>query len=308
MFDSKILKDYKGYGKCIYMTNDVIDVVATLDMGPRIIRYGFVNGVNIINDDLDSFTRNTSEELQRYYGPEATYSTMGGHRLWISPEYYPETYFPDNKPVEYEIVENGVAFTQVPQIENGIQMKITVILDPDDTNVQVKHEITNISSRTREFAPWSLTVAAKDGIEIIPMNTGYMPYLPNANIVLWRYTDLRSKNIYLGKKYSTVIQPEKNSLKLGFNLEHGTIYYVVDDVVFIKNYYPNYPYGNYNDMGASFETYSCSKFTEIETLGEYKPVYPGDTVSHIEHWSLCKKPCEFDVQDEDSIENFINQL
>lgn len=307
MFESKVI-DYKGYGKCLYMSNGIVEVVETLDLGPRIVRYGFVDGVNIINDNLDKFQPTTSETLKKFYGENATYCTYGGHRLWISPEYYPETYYPDNNPVEYELIENGAVFTQELQKENGLQFKITVTLDPDDTNVEVKHEITNLSDRIKEFAPWALTVAAEGGLEIIPMNTNETHLLPNRKVELWNYTDLRKDNIFIGKKYASVKQPEEHALKLGFDLMNGSVYYIVEDTVFIKRYHPNYPNGIYPDGGVSYETYSCNYFTELETLGELKKVAIGETVCHIENWSLCKKPCDVDIKDEDSIDAFIAKL
>ena len=32
---------YKGWDNCIYVANNIIDFVATSDIGPRIIRLGF---------------------------------------------------------------------------------------------------------------------------------------------------------------------------------------------------------------------------------------------------------------------------
>ena len=307
MFETKVI-EYKDYGKCLCMTNGVIDVVVTTDFGPRIIRYGFIDGTNIMNDNRDLFSSTCDEKYEKYFGKGKYFNIYGGHRLWTSPEYYPEMYYPDNTPVAYEIIENGVVFTPDFQTENELQMKIKVTLDPDDTNIEVTHYATNASERVKEFSLWALTLSAKGGIEIIPMNTHDTKLLPNGKMVLWPYTDLRTDNIYLGHKYVTISQPETDRLKLGFELKKGVVYYVVNDVVFIKNYYPTYPTGVYPDGGVSFETYSCNRFTELETLSELKKVAPGETVTHTERWSLCKKPCDFDTHDDDSIDEFISKL
>ena len=34
--------DFENYGKCVQLSNGVIDVVVTIDCGPRIVRFGFV--------------------------------------------------------------------------------------------------------------------------------------------------------------------------------------------------------------------------------------------------------------------------
>lgn len=307
MFETKII-DYKDYGKCLSITNGIVDLAVTIDIGPRIIRYGFVGGQNIMLDDRSFLTPNANEKFKKYYGEDKFYCGYGGHRLWISPEYYPEMYYPDNDPVKYEIVGNTVIFTPPAQVENDLQHSITVTLSEDSTEVTVDHKVENIGDRTKEFALWALTMAAKGGLEIIPMNTQNTHLLPNRKIVFWPYTNPQADNIFLGKQYTTVEQPEAGALKLGFDLKDGIAYYVLGDDVFTKKYYPNYPNGVYPDGGVSFETYSCTKFTELETLGEYKKVAPGEIVSHVENWSLCKKPCDVDRKDEASITAFIEKL
>ena len=40
--------DFENYGKCVQLSNGVIDVVVTIDCGPRIVRFGFVGGENVL--------------------------------------------------------------------------------------------------------------------------------------------------------------------------------------------------------------------------------------------------------------------
>ena len=47
---------------------------------------------------------------------------------------------------------------------------------------------------------------------------------------------------------------------------------------------------------------------EFETLGELKVVNPGETSELIEAWSLCKKDCDVDFNNDDSIDNLISNL
>ena len=32
--ETKFLDDYKGFGKCLYLTNGTVDVIVSLDIGP----------------------------------------------------------------------------------------------------------------------------------------------------------------------------------------------------------------------------------------------------------------------------------
>lgn len=311
MFETKILDDYKGYGKCLYVTNGTVDLIFTIDVGPRIVRYGFVNEQNILLDDYLNCVNmrpTSTEQLRFYYGEDAWHSYFGGHRLIVAPEYYPRTYYPDNKPVPYEIIENGVILTPDEQKINELQMRMTVTLSESGPEVFLKHEITNTAKHNQEFAVWTPTLCNKGGVEILRRNTSYLPFMPNQNIVTWKQTDFTADYLYLGKKFFTIANPVDESLKLGFSLEHGEAHYVLNDDVFTKFYSPNYPNGVYTDMGCSYETYSCCNFTELETLGEYKTVGAGETSEHCEKWTLRKKPCDFDRKDEASIENMLSKL
>lgn len=303
------IKDYKGYGKCLVITNGVIEAYATLDIGPRIVRFGFIDRCNVCFDEKNTFAPKTDAEFEKYYYKNAVWNNYGGHRLWVSPEYYPQTYFPANDPVEYELTATGAIFTQVPQTQNGVALSIELKMDPDDANMQVIHNVKNISNHPMEFAPWSITVCARDGIEIIPLNTNDTGYLNNKIIAVWPYTDMQDERVFWCNRYVTIHQKNIDcALKLGFDNNSGTAYYVVEDTVFRKSYSPDHLHLKYPDGGVSFETYSCKDFTEVETLGELKTVLQGETSTHIESWSLINKPCELNERDEKSIDEFIEKL
>ena len=64
MFETKII-DYKDYGRCLSITNGIVDLAVTLDIGPRIIRYGFVGGANIMLDDKSLLRPQTNEKFEK---------------------------------------------------------------------------------------------------------------------------------------------------------------------------------------------------------------------------------------------------
>ena len=37
---------YGGWKNCVQITNDLVDLIVTSDIGPRIIRYGFIGQAN----------------------------------------------------------------------------------------------------------------------------------------------------------------------------------------------------------------------------------------------------------------------
>ena len=83
--------DFGGWANSIRLSNGEIELVVTTDVGPRIIRLGFVGGQNLFHNYPSTLGRTGDPEWNNY----------GGHRLWHAPEVFPRTYTPDNVPVEH---------------------------------------------------------------------------------------------------------------------------------------------------------------------------------------------------------------
>ena len=67
---------YGGWDNCIQITNGIVDLIVTTDIGPRIIRYGFVGQENEMCEVASTMGLTGGDEWRIY----------GGHRLWHSPE------------------------------------------------------------------------------------------------------------------------------------------------------------------------------------------------------------------------------
>ena len=311
MVNVKVIESYKDYGKCVSISNGVIEVYVTVDIGPRIIKFGYIDGANFMNDDRTLLGgKPMDKEYTDFFGEGRHWENLGGHRIWLSPESYPETYLPDDRKVDYEVTENGALFTPLADTEVGVQKSIEIKMDKDDSNMQVIMKVENIADKPQEFAIWALSVCSRDGDLIIPMNTNDTGLLANRKIAVWPYTDLSDNRIYFGKKYATIHQ-DRNAdgpAKLGFDLNCGTAYYVLGDDVLSKKYDTNHPDGKYPDGGVSFETYVCPEMIEFETLGELKTLGKGYVSEHIEFWSLCKKTCDVDFKNDDSIDNLLSNI
>ncbi len=307
---TKQITNFKEYGECIKLSNGIIEAIATVDIGPRIVFFGFIGGENIMNSQKEKFGEMNNELFDSHFYKGARWQNFGGHRLWYSPEKMPDTYYPDCNPVEYELTENGVILTPPPEKENGLQKKIEIAMSDSEPTLNITHYMTNISEEYKDIALWALSVCEQDGVLIVPMNTNDTGLLHNRTISVWPYTDLSDARIYMGKKYITVKQDRNATtpIKLGFDLNDGVVYYLLGETVFKKQYYPNHPNGRYPDGGVSMETYTNGLFIEIETLSEQKVMKPGDTETHKETWSLTKKPCELNEKDNASIENFVSKL
>lgn len=269
--------NFLGWENSIKLSNGIIDVVATTDIGPRIVRFGFENDVNEFNLDPKTIGLKGGDEY-RYYG---------GHRLWHSPEDRKRTYVPDNDEVDWHEIENGVRLIQKPEKWVNTQKQIDIILNPDESRVRLIHRITNLGAWPIELSAWTITVLNTEGIEIIPQPNKDTDLLPNRQIVLWPYSKMNDKRVYWGEKYIALKQDPNNKapFKLGINNQEGWAAYARGGHLFVKRYYPQHD-ATYPDFGVSFETYTNDWMLEIETLSPFTKLQPGETVEHVEEWEL----------------------
>jgi hypothetical protein len=269
--------NFLGWENSIKLSNGIIDVVATTDIGPRIVRFGFENDVNEFNLDPKTIGLKGGDEY-RYYG---------GHRLWHSPEDRKRTYVPDNDEVDWHEIENGVRLIQKPEKWVNTQKQIDIILNPDESRVRLIHRITNLGAWPIELSAWTITVLNTEGIEIIPQPNKDTDLLPNRQIVLWPYSKMNDKRVYWGEKYIALKQDPNNKapFKLGINNQEGWAAYARGGHLFVKRYYPQHD-ATYPDFGVSFETYTNDWMLEIETLSPFTKLQLGETVEHVEEWEL----------------------
>ncbi len=290
---------YGTYGDSVRVSNGIVEIYATLEMGPRIIRYGFVGGPNEFYEDVNNEIGNDAKEIEDFYKDKGTWHIYGGHRMWTSPEILPRVYYPDNRKVDFEIIENGVRLIQEPQVENNVQLTMEVTM-ANDGSVTVKHYAKNIGVWDIELAPWALTVMAVGGKEAIGRVARDNGFLHTQNLSLWSYTDMADERVQWGSKYIVLNTNDymKNKFKIGVSNEDGYACYFNHGNMFIKRFEPFDPEKKYPDNNVNFETFTAGVFTEIETLGEMTKIKPNETVCHIENWQLISKVPEPKTEDE----------
>lgn len=270
--------EYKNYGKCLCLDNGKIKLIATIDVGPRIVFFGFSDGDNVLFEDVD---RNFYE-INNGYGVWYAY---GGHRLWCAPEVMPETYLPDNSKVE-AIFDKGTLTLTPAKTEFDKQFELVIKMD-DENSVTIENKITNCSDKPSKFAPWSITGLATGGTEIIPLCREDKGFLPNRTMALWSYSNIKDERFILTDKYALLRQDprEKKAFKAGFNVTGKQIVYVNGRKIFRLSF-DDYKLTDYPDFCCNFETYTNDLFLECEILGELRDYQPGETASVKEKWEL----------------------
>lgn len=305
----KEFDNYKDYGRVLSISNGIVESYVTLDVGPRIIRFAFVGGQNILQANRTSFDIQTNDEYEKYFGIGKVWENLGGHRIWAAPEVFPQTLYPDLDVVNYKLIDNTAIFTPPPENENGLQKQLIINMLDDSADMSVSMRITNISNSKKEHSVWGITTCETGGKLIIPMNTNDTKRLPNRTVTIWPYTDMSDERIVWNKKYVVLIQKTSyNDIKLGFDLNCGVVYYVLGEDVFIKKYETKHPFAKYPHGNCSFETYVSSNFIEIESMGELKSINPNESLEFTERWSIKKSTTVFDYTNDDSIESFIQSI
>ncbi|NJJ41294.1 hypothetical protein [Paenibacillus apii] len=293
---------YGNYGKCVEVTNGTISLVATVEFGPRIIRFGFTGGDNVFFEDTERQFKETGGDFSVVGGGE--WHIYGGHRLWTSPESVPRTIYPDNGPVRWRTAGNGIVLTPDTETWTHVQKEIEVQMNPESGEVTIHHRITNTGAWPVTFAPWALSVMAEGGKAIIPQAKRETLVLPNRVLALWPESQMNDHRVYWGERYILLQQDETaKPFKFGTNNDEGWAAYFNKGQLFIKTYLHNI-HAVYPDYGVSFECYTNHLFLELETLGELKTVAPLETVSHTETWKLIRN-ASLSLDNENELESAI---
>ncbi|RJR14535.1 MAG: hypothetical protein C4581_13920 [Nitrospiraceae bacterium] len=295
-------KTYARWNNCIQITNSIVDLIITTDVGPRIIRYGFSGQDNELCE-VRSTLGLTGGNKWRIYG---------GHRLWHSPEDRTRTYVPDNSPVAWEEIRNGIKTSQDIEPTTGIWKQMEIRLSPEGTGVHILHRLTNTGVLPVELSAWSITAMAAGGKEVVPQTLKKTGLLPNRVMSLWPYTRLNDSRVCFGEKYIILQQDPKirQRFKFGTSNEQGWAAYFNHNHLFVK-YYHHYPDARYPDFGVSYETFTNSYMLEMETLSPLTLLKPSGIVEHEEKWELFDNvpmPDNNEFEIESALTGIINTL
>ncbi|MCI6582456.1 MAG: hypothetical protein MSH15_10845 [Oscillospiraceae bacterium] len=274
-------KNYKNYGKCACLETANILMMASLEFGPRIIYFGIKGEENILFEDTD---RHFSLDVDGY----GTWYTYGGHRLWRSPEIVPETYYPDNSPVNAEFSDGVLKLTAEPT-PFGTQYSIEVGFGEDES-LKVVNKILNCSGKPLRFAPWSITGLAAGGTEYIDLSTEDTGYLPNRAVVYWPYSKMKDERFDIcdSKAVLRMDSSKSEAFKVGFNVVSGRAVYVKGNQTYTKLFDAYDKGAVYPDFGCNFETYTNGEFIECEVIGAQKDYAPGEYAQINETWIIKK--------------------
>jgi hypothetical protein len=274
---------YRGWSNCVRLTNGKIEIIATTDVGPRIIRMGFVGGQNFMKEYEPMMGKTGSSEWCIY----------GGHRLWHAPEVSPRTYCPDNNPITHNWDGTTLKLIQPVEPTTGIVKEIELTMCPASASIKILHRLTNKNMWSVELAPWALTVLAQGGRAIIPQEEyrSHSDYLlPARPLVLWHYTNMADKRWTWSEKYIQLRQDPNATTpqKVGLFNTRGWAAYALNNQLFVKQY--RSVCAPHTDMGSNTELFTNGDMLELETVGPLTNIEPGKNAEHVENWFIYDQP------------------
>ena len=268
---------FAGWAQNARIVCNNVEMIVTLEVGPRIIRFGFVDGPNImvVHDAEAGLTG--GDEFRGY----------GGHRLWIAPEETIRTTQPDNDPVDYQVVDGVHVFASKADRFNT-QKEMRIRTDEATGAFHIEHRIYNHTPYELELAPWAPTQCA--GGEVIFPQPAFRPHsevvLPARPLVMWTYTDMSDSRWTWGKHVVRFRHDaNKGPNKIGALVDQGYAACVFQGNTFLKRFGLD-TNATYPDFECNFETFSRQDMLEIESLGPMQFVPAGGYCTHDERWYL----------------------
>lgn len=266
-------------GRLLRLTDGYTDIGIALDYGIRIVHLSCNGMENLMyeqpNDLSDGFT---NPEGWRIYG---------GHRLWTAPE-SERCCWPDNEPIHYTMLDDGVILEQ--PTDRWLNIKKTISLRfCDDGSIFVAHKIENTGTEPFTGGSWAITTLAVGGQAEAWFDGGTKGCLnPERRLSVWDIESLHDPRVrFTQDRVFAEHMPMEDLFKIGFFSHSGKARLTNKGQKLTMTFEAN-KNGNYPDGGCNFELYLDKYIMELETLGETHTLLPGETMGHWERWQLEK--------------------
>jgi len=272
---------YHGWPNCYRYSNNLIELIVTTDIGPRIIHYGWRGGENQLFIMPETVGQSGGDQWNLY----------GGHRLWKAPEMFPQSHFPDNHPIQLEEHAGFMRLVQPVETTNQIQKEMDIFLTETTEGVKIIHRLRNCSDHSMNLIPWGITALESGGVAVLPFQLNQDNPAPSVGLKVnvWDYTHVGDCRIQWRENCLLVRQDVKITrwLKMGLSSLLGVLGYLRGEHLFIKRVV-TYPDECYPDGGSTVEVWTNDRYLELETLAPVRSAEPGQMVEHVEFWALKK--------------------
>ena len=281
------IRPYRHYGNCIVVDNGVVEAILSLCFGPRILSFRLHGCENVFYEQPADADYLRTDEGWRVYA---------GTRLWFAPEGVHNVYEPDNAPVEYAILPEGVRVTQAWDAALEIEKSIVLRFAANPNGVTVEYAVRNLGAKPLFGAPWAVSMMAEGAEVTAPFGCESFGATPLRQLSLWNNTSLADPRLDFRQDGIRILHtpPEGRPFdrdayfKLGILCRAGDASCKVRGQVFTKTF-DGSPGGAFPDGNVNLEIYCCRHMLEFETLAKEGCIPPGETAVHTENWRLRKQ-------------------
>lgn len=263
-------------GKYSFMiSNGIVTVVIDLEVGGRIIEYSRND-----NNVLFIKTKNTN-----FKGPDAGRCDFGPEKL-VPPR--PETWLGswslEEKTNSYIKIKSQIAEMA------GVQLIREFKLDKNSSHLEFIQTIVNVTDSIKRYSHWSRTFGETNGICLAPLNPnsrfpkGYMVYTSGNKL---DFSPKGGENERVREGILEITGSPENPKFVTDDAAGWLGYITRDDQLFIKKFevFPDKVYGEMTGATVSI-WYNVEGICEIEPIGPWEWIEPGNSVSFTENWYL----------------------
>jgi hypothetical protein len=270
-------REYKHFGSCLFVSNGELVFAASLNFGIRILYFAKAGGINLFYEQPANVAYLSTKEGWRIYG---------GHRLAFAPE-SDNVYWPDNVPVRFTVLEDGVLLEQEQDCWLSVVKSMELRFTGKPPGLSVVHRIRNMGKAVLNGAPWAITAVRPGGI----MKAPFIPPVeftgkPTRFISLWNTSSLADERLRFKKDSIELEQiPMDDYFKIGLFCTEGLMCYKIGEQEFQKCFKVDAS-ATYPDNNVNAEFFACRHMMELETLAPLNHMLPGAVCEHREIWSI----------------------
>lgn len=265
-------------GRVLWLKEYGLEIGIALDFGIRV--------VHLSCEGMENLFYEQPADLSDGFGTPDTWKLRGGHRMWTSPE-SDKSYHPDDDPISYTLLENGVLLEQQTDPIMGIKKFLQITFQNGD--VHLEHRFQNMTDHAITAASWGINTLDGGGEAWVSFpRTEKGDYVPKRVISLWGQTSMADPRLqWEADALRVQHQSIPGYFKIGLFNADGYAHFKNKGQFLTLNFNQHY-LKLLPDLGCNFEIYMCPKFMELETLGTTETMGPGEIIGHWESWQLIK--------------------
>ncbi len=272
------IRQHPLHGRILFMTDGKTEAAGALDFGVRVVHLSAAGKDNLLYEQ--------PEDLSDGLATPDGWRIHGGHRFWAAPE-SGLSYYPDNDPVEYEVLPSGFVLHQKTDPWTFMKKDLAVEFTPEGF-LRVTHTLTFEGEGTAQAAAWGVTTLKGGGEAFYPFPRAEGgEFSVNRTLALWGDTALSDDRLsFEGEMIHARHTGSKAYFKLGIYNAAGNIRMrnLGQELTVCFDVHPYAEYGA--DKGCNCELYLNPYIMELETLGVTRRLEKGQSVSHTELWQV----------------------